>query len=208
MMEVRFGAPVDCSDGVCGILARVVVDRELWAVTHLVAEPHDGDVFARLVPIDLVAEAGARVRLTCTLAQWRELPYLEDVQFVDERASGSWGELLLWPLTSGSGEHDRPVVVEHLPPGAAEISEANQIRAIDGRIGRLEGVVIDGHHRLTLLLLREGHLWRRKEVAIPARSIEAVADVFHVSLSKDEIADLPANHGSGFGGAELPGQGG
>jgi hypothetical protein len=145
------------------------------------------------VPIDLVAGAGNRVRLTCTWAEWRRQPYLEDVEFVDGPASDSLGGLLLWPLTSHPGAHDRPVVIEHLPPGEAAISEANQIRATDGAIGRLDGVVIDAHHRLTHVLLREGHLWRKKEVAIPNPSVEALGNEIRVTLSKDEIADLPAH---------------
>jgi hypothetical protein len=44
-------------------------------------------------------------------------------------------------------------------------------------------VVIDDRHRLTLLLLREGHLWRKKEVAIPAPSLEAVADILQLRTS-------------------------
>jgi hypothetical protein len=68
------------------------------------------------------------------------------------------------------------VVVEHLPPGEAEMSATSEARATDGHIGRLKGVVLDDRHRLTYLLLREGHLLRKKEVPIPA-SLEAVADV-------------------------------
>jgi len=190
-MNLRFGAPVDCSDQTCGTLTRVVVDPQRWAVTHLVVEPPDGEVVARLVPIDLVAAVGDRVKLGCTSAHWHELPYLEEVQLVDEPAETYWGALLLWPLTGDSAEDQRRVVVEHLPPGEAEISNANDVRATDGPAGRLDGVVIDDHQGLTFLLLREGHLWRRKEVAIPAHSIEALTDVIRVRLSKGEIADLP-----------------
>ena len=176
-MELRFGVPVDCADERCGTLTRVVVDPHRWEVTHIVVTPPSGDLLARLVPIDLVAGGGGRIRLTCLDAQWHELPYLEEIRFTREPAEDYWGALLLWPLTGGTGQGERRVVVERLPPGEVEISAGNGVRPADGHRGRLNGVVIDDRHRLTLLLLREGHLWRKKEVAIPAPSLEAVADI-------------------------------
>ncbi|HEV3364627.1 MAG TPA: hypothetical protein VG795_10925, partial [Acidimicrobiia bacterium] len=191
-MELRIGAPVDCSDKTCGTLTRVVADPRTWAVTHLVVEPPGGHVLARLVPIDLVAEAGKRVALTSTQDQWRRLPYVEEVQFVRDPGSGSWGQLILWPLVGPLGGADLPVVIEHLPPGQVEMSGANHIRSSDGPIGRVDGVVVDPDYRLTHILLQEGHLWRKKEVAIPARSVDALTDEIHVALSKHDIVDLPA----------------
>jgi hypothetical protein len=191
-MELRIGAPVDCSDETCGTLTRLVADPRSWTVTHLVVEPSGGHALARLVPVDLVAEAGGRVALRCTQDRWRRLPYVEEVQFVHDPESGSWGQLLVWPLVGPLGGADLPVVIEHLPPGEVEMSSANQIQASDGPIGRVDSVVVDPGYRLTHILLQEGHLWRKKEVAIPARSVEALTDEIHVALSKHDIADLPA----------------
>jgi hypothetical protein len=182
-VELRFGVPVDCRDEGCGTLTRVVVDPQRWEVTHVVVAPPGGDLLARLVPIDLVAGAGDRMRLTCLATQWHELPYLEEVQYTRNPAEDYWGALLLWPLTGGSGEVERRVVVEHLPPGEAELSTKNDVRATDGHVGRLKGVVIDDRHRLTLLLVCEGHLWRKKQVAVPAPSLEAGADVLRLRKS-------------------------
>ena len=182
-MELRFGVPVDCADESCGTLARVVVDPHLWEVTHVVVTPPGGELLARLVPIDLVAGGGGRIRLTCLAAHWHELPYLEEIQLTREPAEDYWGALLLWPLSGGTGGGERRVVVEHLPPGEVGISASDGVRPPDGHSGRLKGVVIDDRHRLTLLLLREGHLWRKTEVAIPAPSLEAVADMLQLRTS-------------------------
>ncbi len=66
------------------------------------------------------------------------------------------------------------------------------MQATDGAIGRVEGLVVDGEGHITHVLLQEGHLWARKEVAIPIGSIEKIdADGIHVRLSKHELADLP-----------------
>jgi len=56
----------------------------------------------------------------------------------------------------------------------------------------VEGLVIDpssGH--VTHVLLQEGHLWGRKQVAIPAGAIERIDEEIHVHLTKHEIEALP-----------------
>jgi hypothetical protein len=180
-MKLRLGAPADCSDGTCGRLTRLVLDPVSRTLTHVVVEPADGPLLARLVPIDLVADVGDGLALNCTFSQWRRLEYFEDVDFTGPAPDHSWGSLILWPLTDGGGAH-LPIVIEHLPAGEVEISEVNHIRATDGHVGRVGGLVVDSDFHVTDVLVRVGHLWRKREAAIPAGSIEA--------LTPDGIADL------------------
>ena len=42
------------------------------------------------------------------------------------------------------------------------------------------------------MLLQEGHLWGRKQVAIPIGSVEKIDQGITVKLTKQEIGDLPA----------------
>ncbi len=46
-------------------------------------------------------------------------------------------------------------------------------------------------HHVTHVLLQEGHLWGRKQVAIPIRSTSSVGDEIRVELSKDQVQNLP-----------------
>jgi len=41
------------------------------------------------------------------------------------------------------------------------------------------------------VLLQEGHLWGRKEVAIPISAVAGVEDGIRLSLTKQEVQDLP-----------------
>ena len=41
------------------------------------------------------------------------------------------------------------------------------------------------------MLLQEGHLWGRKEVAIPISAVSRVADTIRLTISKQEAQDLP-----------------
>ena len=79
--------------------------------------------------------------------------------------------------------------------GEAEIGPGEPVHALDGEIGQVEGFLVDpGDHRVTHVLLREGHLWGRKEVAIPVSAVTGVENGIRLSLTKKQIADLPPAH--------------
>ena len=46
-------------------------------------------------------------------------------------------------------------------------------------------------HRLTHVLLDEGHLWGKKTVAIPISAVTDVSDGVRLRITKDEVGDLP-----------------
>jgi sporulation protein YlmC with PRC-barrel domain len=81
---------------------------------------------------------------------------------------------------------------DNVPDGEIEIRRGEPVHATDGEIGRVQGLVIDpSDHRVTHVLLDEGHLWGKKTVTIP---IEAVANVdvgVRLTLTKDQVRDLP-----------------
>jgi sporulation protein YlmC with PRC-barrel domain len=56
-----------------------------------------------------------------------------------------------------------------------------------GAAGRL--VPLD--HRVTHVLLQEGHLWGRREVAIPASAVTKVENGIWLNLTKEQVEDLP-----------------
>jgi sporulation protein YlmC with PRC-barrel domain len=67
------------------------------------------------------------------------------------------------------------------------------VHATDGEIGKVEGLVVDpAHGHVTHVLLQEGHLWGRKEVAIPIDAVTRLEGGISVSLSKGDIEALPA----------------
>jgi sporulation protein YlmC with PRC-barrel domain len=84
------------------------------------------------------------------------------------------------------------VTEDNVPAGEIEIRRGEPVHATDGEIGRVQGLVIDpSDHRVTHVLLDEGHLWGKKTVTIP---IEAVANVdvgIRLNLTKDQVRDLP-----------------
>ena len=73
-----------------------------------------------------------------------------------------------------------------------DVRRGEPVYATDGPIGHVHGLVIDqDSRRVSHVLLAEGHLWGRKEVAIPISAITGVEDGIKLRLSKKEVADLP-----------------
>ena len=81
-VEYRIGAQVNCSDGSCGHVSRVVLDPVARAITHIVVEPRRGDGVARLVPVESVEIAGQAVQLICTTSEFKDFEPAEEKQFL------------------------------------------------------------------------------------------------------------------------------
>jgi hypothetical protein len=204
--DFTIGSKVACSDGVCGQLERVVVDPVARALTHLVVEPKHHRGTGRLVPIDLVDSTANEIRLRCTTPEFEALEDADETHFLPG-ASGRWGyeadQMLLWPYYGlgialgsgvGIGMNPRPqaITTERPPVGEVEVRRGEHVHATDGTIGRVRGLVIDpSDHHVTHVLLDEGHLWGEKRVAVPIGAVTDVADGVWLSLTKDEVRDLP-----------------
>jgi uncharacterized protein YrrD len=73
------------------------------------------------------------------------------------------------------------------------VHRGEQVHATDGEIGKVKGLVIDRtSHHVSHVLLEEGHLWGRKEVAIPISAVAGFDKGIQLNLTKDQVQDLPA----------------
>ena len=192
------GAEASCTDGVCGDVIRVVVDPIAHAVTHVVVEPKHRQGLGRLVPLDLVDATPDQIRLRCHVAEFEKLDYAEETQFLlDGREHPGYGkeDVLTWPYYGlGMEIGPRAVTYDKVPLGEVTVRRGEPVEASDGAIGRVEGLVIDPRDRhVTHVLLQEGHLWGRKEVAIPIGAVTGITpNGIRLSLTKQEIRELPA----------------
>jgi sporulation protein YlmC with PRC-barrel domain len=90
--------------------------------------------------------------------------------------------------------NDRASAATHdsVPMGEVDVRRGEPVFATDGEIGKIQGLVIDPSSRhVTHVLLEEGHLWGRKEVAIPIGSITRVGDIVRLTIDKQQVQDLP-----------------
>jgi sporulation protein YlmC with PRC-barrel domain len=205
MAETTFtiGTAATCSDGPCGSVTRVVVDPVARELTHLVVEPVHRSGLGRLVALDKVESGGDDVRLRYTLAEFESLPAAEETDFLPG-GSGydayAAHEAYYWPYFGLEGGADPRLTLasaietrDMLPTGEVGVRRGEAVHASDGEIGKVEGFVVDsasGH--VTHVLLQEGHLWGRKQVAIPIGSVEKIEKGVTVKMTKHEIEHLPA----------------
>ena len=216
-MEFAIGAEVSCSDGDCGKVSRVVVDPVARAVTHLVVEPKHRQGLGRLVPLDIIDATAGEVRLSCTMAAFEQLDSAEETQFIPGSSGyAAYGpeQVLSWPyygLGGATGMADglgaepagvsQTVTYDKIPLGEVGIRRGEHVHATDGAIGRVQGLVIDPRDRhVTHVLLQEGHLWGRREVAIPISAVTNVEDGIQLSITKQDVQDLPPVHTDHAGG--------
>jgi sporulation protein YlmC with PRC-barrel domain len=204
--QFTIGSEASCSDGAVGKVSRVIVDPVAAEVTHLVVEPeHRGD-HGRLVPLDLVDGAAGGIRIRCTKAEFEELDSAQESQFTPaasgddgyDLGGGMGGGMGMASLGMGAGmgrgggTAAQIVTSDTVPLGEVDVRRGEPVRATDGDIGRVQGLVVDpasGH--VTHVLLQEGHLWGRKEVAIPIAAVASTTDGIQLSIAKQEVQDLP-----------------
>jgi hypothetical protein len=213
--KFTIGARVHGQDGVDGRLVWVVADRARnpWVITQLVVEPAHRTGLGRFVPLNLVTgvDAGSGdITLNCTADEFEQLESAEETQY----APGSGAYPLFGPtqfLAAPYYTSDVSIEGDEVPFTAATVTadaplpneddvavHAVPVEATDGRIGEVEGLVIDpGTHQVTHVLLRRGHLWGRKDVAVPMSAVrepgqaDSDPDALLLSLTKEQVGDLP-----------------
>ena len=208
--QFTIGTVASGSDGAVGTLIRVIVDPTVEEVTHLVIEPEHRPDLGRLVPHDLVDfnDPSGGISLRCTKEQFENLDPAEDTQIIPATdAYGGYGAGqvsympyyglegggMAVPGVGGAGAIAPQVVAtDSIPLGEVEIRRGDPVQATDGDIGRVQGLVIHPRSRhVTHFLLQEGHLWGKKEVAIPISAVASTRDGIQLTISKREVQDLP-----------------
>jgi hypothetical protein len=188
--EFTMGARANCSDGFCGEVRRVIIKPETLAVTHLVVDPgHDP---ARLVPLHLVETVAGEVRLRCSLAEFGQLDRAEETEIYEDIGNPGGALSGMGVGTVRQHKHVRTFVTDAVPVGEEEVSRGEPVYAVDGEIGRVHGFLVSlDDQRVTHVLLGEGHLWGRKEIAIPVSAVTGAEDGIRLNITKQQVEDLP-----------------
>ena len=208
-MTFWIGADASCTDGACGQVSRIIVNPVTREVTHLAVDPKHRQGAGRLVPVDLVDATTGQIRLRCPLAEFQTLRLAQETEGgpdLDPTGHGhpdnapnkvNWvvvgGSVIMQPGGRGEPEAPQQVTVNYVPEGEVEVHRELTVCATDGEIGQVEGLVVEpsGHH-VTHVLLQEGHMWGRKEVAIPIGAVTKIGTLLiHLSLTKHQVKNLP-----------------
>lgn len=207
-MRIELGSPVECSDGHAGQIGDVVVDPRSKVLTHLVVVPHHRHWEARLVPIGDVSpdEASGHPKIDCTVEELNRYPFSEERVFVALTApietEDDWDvgieRVLAMPYFSAEyelGEIDENAVIafDRVPKDEVEIRRSSAVTTADGHhAGSVDGLVIDDADHITHVVLEHGHLWGKREVAIPIGLVAQVAnDEITLRATRADVEELP-----------------
>ncbi len=189
-IEIPIGAEVLCEDGQCGSTVCVILDPVQERVTHLVVQEGQLSAILRLVPIQSIWNTSfRRIELGATTEQFQGMePFVERTLLPSHQRIAM---VMLWPYVDPATALDLENL--RIPAGKVVVLRETPVRATDGSIGRVAELLIDRDTgRITDLVLREGHLWAWKEVAVPVAQIRRMGqDAIELRLSKKEVQELP-----------------
>jgi hypothetical protein len=193
-MDISITARVNCSDGPCGQITRVLLKPSTEEITDLVVVSNEAfpETEYQVPIIQVVESTPGQVRLRCSSQELAKMPVFDRVVYGPSFTGYIGSPFMLAPyyFPARSGVD---LAKEHIPDDELAIRRGAGVDAIDGHVGCVDEFLIDpGNDRITHLVMREGHLWGRKDVTIPVDRIDYYKDnTVFLKLNKQEIEKLP-----------------
>jgi uncharacterized membrane protein len=203
MTNIPLSAKVECVDGPCGESITVIVNPHTEKVTHVVVKDESLSFPAeRLVPVEQILESTPDlIRLRCSKEDMEAMePFIETRYIRTSEPVPMYGGFDSYqyrrysqPYAAPAEPVNLPVDFELVPPGELAVHRGTKVEATDGHIGEVGELVVDpesGH--VSHIVLREGHLWGKKELTLPISAIDHLEqDTLHLKLDKHTIGLLP-----------------
>jgi hypothetical protein len=192
MREIPLDAQVHCTDGPAGRSTCLIVDPIREAVTQVVvydgARPIERE---RVVPVERVRETTHEsISLDCTREDLREMPAFDSIEYIP-RMDDEGTRTFFWPFARPEAV-GLPLEHERVALGEIALRRGADIEASDGHVGKLGELLLDNAGRITHLVLMEGHLWGRRDVAVPISLVEEAADdLIRLRVDKGSVEELP-----------------
>lgn len=198
MSEIPLKAGVQCTDGPCGTSTNVILNPVTHKVTHVaLTDDKLSDNPTRLVPIAKIANTTpTQITLDCTRDEVAHMNPFVVTQFIQETGSGTAyasGDAYTSQYVFNDTGYDS-VQEEEVPQGELALYSGMTIQASDGKVGKLDELVLDPKSgEITHLQMREGHLWGKKDVAVPLADVDVTGgDTVYLKIDKEAVKALPA----------------
>jgi sporulation protein YlmC with PRC-barrel domain len=196
-MDIPIDVKVSCTDGTCGESTVVILDPTTEKVTHIVVKENQFPNDEHLVPVSMIKETTPdSIQIACSKEKLAKLDKFIEHEFIrtDIPYEGYPSfRYRLWPYVQPMGIGYIDIKSEHIPPGELAIHRGAHVQAVDGRVGKVDEFLINpinGH--VSHIVLREGHLWNKKEVSIPVAQVDHYSDnTVFLKLDKSAIEALP-----------------
>ena len=196
-MEFPLNVDVHCIDGYCGRSTHIILNPVTEQVSHFVVHESQSPGIERLVSIILIANTAAEViLLRCSKEEFAKLEAFNEPDFiyadVPQRTT-SPNLTMLWPYVLPV-KRITDEKIRRIPPGELAVRRGARVRATDGWVGTVDEFLVGPvSGSITHLVLREGHLWKDKDVTIPVAQIERIEEkVVYLTIDKETIAKMPS----------------
>jgi sporulation protein YlmC with PRC-barrel domain len=203
LLDIALRSTAVCEDGSKGRISRLAVEPDSKQITHVIVRY--GRTHQQVsVPVALVARAQAySLDLTLSKAELEQLPRFIEVDYALPMPEGR--------PSRGSATRARQYTAGGIPPAGATasrfdvgrmhrgipsedvpIGRGTRITCFDGRIGRLNHVIVDPQtDHVMALIVRTGHL-HGKDVVISAGRIAWIGEnEIHVDVDRASVPVLP-----------------
>jgi len=204
-MEIPLNARVECTDGICGHSVYVVIDPVFDRVTHFVVRLDTSPNAEYIVPVDLITRTiVGTIRLSCDKEEIVKMNPFIRTTFIQENVpdrnfrypGGIYSSESYYYLPYVTSEPTLKVPREHLqiPVGELAVKRGARIEATDGYVGTLaEFVVNPNTNHITHLVLREGHLWGKRDVIVPLSAMGEIRNnTVFLNINKPQMEILPS----------------
>jgi hypothetical protein len=207
MMDIPLSAQVDCTDGVYGRTVCVLINPVRDMMTHLVVKADLSPNDETIVPVDFVTDTHTgTIRLRCSKAELEKMDPFIQTEFIQEKVPAPYprygdgiygmGPAYYMPFTTPEITVYEKEEIQQIPPGELTVRRGTRVEATDGFVGKVDELIIKPETGdITHLVMREGHLWGKKDVIIPVSALSPVdmthQDTVFLKLDKHQIESLP-----------------
>jgi sporulation protein YlmC with PRC-barrel domain len=202
MTNIPIKAKVECTDRPAGKSTHLIADPTTGKLTHFVVKdkklPGSPD---RLVPVEKVADTtGGVIRLNCTRDELVGMPPFTTFHYVQKEVpnyADSYRTGSPIPALPSDTWVDE-AADKHIPAGELALARGMAVETKESKkVGQVDGLVVDPDSgQITHLLMQKGHLWGKKDVALPVETIDFVdAKTVYLKLDKAAVKDLPTAPG-------------
>ncbi|MEL4895210.1 hypothetical protein [Crocosphaera sp. Alani8] len=193
LFELTFKAQVMGEEGHIGQLRRIIVKPKTMVVSYIVVELSGLFGFEKyLVPIDYISSTTPQfININCTQKDLMGMkPYCETYSIKNEyweqeMVYGPWNNInyasdVLMSWSYPFPEQVMPYMIvekENLLPGELAISDDIRVEALDGLLGKFDGLLVSKNTQMLKgLLVRSGNFLNQKERLYPAKVINKIED--------------------------------
>ncbi|MCL4560135.1 MAG: PRC-barrel domain-containing protein [Chloroflexi bacterium] len=203
-MEIPVNAQVECTDGVCGRSVYVLMNPVNDQVTYLIVKEDTSPNTEFMVPVDFVTETKSdMIRIRCSKAELEKMDPFIKTEFIEEivpvrnldygGGTNGIGSFYYLPYVTPDKTVYVPEESRQIPLGELAVQRGTRVEATDGFVGKVDEFVINpenGH--ITHMVMREGHLWGKKDIIIPLSAMgDTHDDTVFLKLDKHQIESLP-----------------